>query len=411
MKLDWLSATFSGLMVGAISIISSVSFAALVFAGPLSTHLDYGLDFALITAVVTGLFIAFGSSCQIAISLPQDRTAPILAIMVAAITAAAPSDASSEQVLLSIVAVIIATSLITGIFLLGLGLARAGGMMRFIPYAVLGGFFAGTGWLLVIGGLRVMSGLELATLDNALQLVEPDVLLRWLPGLLLAIAILTASRFIASGIAFFTILFAALGAFFLITLNNGETLETLGNSGWLLGPFDDQGDLEDLWGLPQLPAVEHWAGVFDQWPNIGTVVVISATSIMLTVSALEMLTHRDIDINHELRVSGLANLAAGLGGGMVGFHSLSFSSLALKLGVGHRAGGIIAALAAGAVLFVGADVIGLLPRVVVGGLLLFLGFTNSLFVGVAFPRFRVEQSIRWFLVWAVPLGVIAIVIA
>jgi NADH-quinone oxidoreductase subunit H len=34
----------------------------------------------------------------------------------------------------------------------------------------------------------------------------------------------------------------------------------------------------------------------------------------------------------------------------------------------------------------------------------------SVFVGVAFPRFRVEQSIRWFLVWAVPLGVIAIVV-
>jgi NADH-quinone oxidoreductase subunit H len=34
----------------------------------------------------------------------------------------------------------------------------------------------------------------------------------------------------------------------------------------------------------------------------------------------------------------------------------------------------------------------------------------SVFVGVVFPRFRVEQSIRWFLVWALPLGVIAIVL-
>ncbi len=34
----------------------------------------------------------------------------------------------------------------------------------------------------------------------------------------------------------------------------------------------------------------------------------------------------------------------------------------------------------------------------------------SLFVGVAFPRFRVEQSIRWFLIWAVPLGVVAILV-
>ncbi|MCB2100393.1 MAG: NADH-quinone oxidoreductase subunit H [Rhodobacterales bacterium] len=35
----------------------------------------------------------------------------------------------------------------------------------------------------------------------------------------------------------------------------------------------------------------------------------------------------------------------------------------------------------------------------------------SVLVGVVFPRFRVEQSIRWFLVWAVPIGVLSIVIA
>ncbi len=40
----------------------------------------------------------------------------------------------------------------------------------------------------------------------------------------------------------------------------------------------------------------------------------------------------------------------------------------------------------------------------------FLIYLFSVFVGVAFPRFRVEQSIRWFLVSAVPLGVIAIVL-
>jgi len=39
----------------------------------------------------------------------------------------------------------------------------------------------------------------------------------------------------------------------------------------------------------------------------------------------------------------------------------------------------------------------------------FLLYMWSAFVGVVFPRFRVEQSIRWFLIWAVPLGVLAIV--
>ena len=41
----------------------------------------------------------------------------------------------------------------------------------------------------------------------------------------------------------------------------------------------------------------------------------------------------------------------------------------------------------------------------------FLIYLFSAFIGVCFPRFRVEQSIRWFLVWAVPLGILAIVLA
>jgi len=40
----------------------------------------------------------------------------------------------------------------------------------------------------------------------------------------------------------------------------------------------------------------------------------------------------------------------------------------------------------------------------------FLLYLYSAFVGVVFPRFRVEQSIRWFLIWAVPLGIIAVLI-
>jgi len=40
----------------------------------------------------------------------------------------------------------------------------------------------------------------------------------------------------------------------------------------------------------------------------------------------------------------------------------------------------------------------------------FLIYFVSLFVGVAFPRFRVEQSIRWYMIWAVPVGILSIVL-
>ena len=38
----------------------------------------------------------------------------------------------------------------------------------------------------------------------------------------------------------------------------------------------------------------------------------------------------------------------------------------------------------------------------------FLIYLFSVFVGTVFPRFRVEQSVRWFLIWALPLGIAAI---
>jgi len=40
----------------------------------------------------------------------------------------------------------------------------------------------------------------------------------------------------------------------------------------------------------------------------------------------------------------------------------------------------------------------------------FLIYMWSVVVGVVFPRFRVEQSIRWFYKYALPLGIIAIIV-
>lgn len=41
---------------------------------------------------------------------------------------------------------------------------------------------------------------------------------------------------------------------------------------------------------------------------------------------------------------------------------------------------------------------------------IFLIYMVSVFVGVVFPRFHVEHSIRWFLIWGVPFGIIAVLL-
>lgn len=374
-KLAWLHALFVGTLTGAIAVVSSVSLAALIFAGELSVYLGRGIVLALLTAVVGGLIVALASSCKVVISIPQDRAAPILAIMAAAVAAAAPAGASTDQVFLSILLALVATTLITGAFMLGLGLSRAGGLIRFVPYSVLGGFLAGTGWLLLLGGMKVMTGLQLDSPAGLLRLLEMAVMVQWLPGLIVALAIVLASRFISPAAALPLVLAGAAVLFFSLTLGNGETLETLARAGWLLGPL--QGDSLDLSqvGLLQLLTQADWPVLLNQWGNIVTIVGISTVSIILTVSALELISGQSADFNHELRITGLANLAAALGGGLVAFHSLSLSSLAIRLGARDRAPAVIAALTAAVALFFGAEVIGLLPRSLIGGLLMFLGLS------------------------------------
>jgi SulP family sulfate permease len=363
------------MLAGIITVIASVSLAAMIFTGPMSPYLGHGVSSALVTAVVVGLFVSLRGSCDIAIAIPQDRTAPLLAIMVSAIVAGLPADMLPDEVFALAYSALILTTVITGLFLFGLGVARAGGLMRFVPYSVLAGFFAGTGWLLLMGGLRVTSGLDLISPTEFLQLLDPNQLQYWLPGVAIAFAIILVARLTSYAVALPSVMLLSTVVFFTWAAMSDLGTAELKQRGLLLGALED-GQIEALLStVPRLLEVETWATLFEQWSTIGTILVISSLSILLTGSALELLTGEDVDVNRELRVVGLANLVAGTGAGLVGFHSLSVSSMVVDLGGRTRLIGIVAAATAAIALFFGIELIGYLPRPLLGGLLLFLGIS------------------------------------
>src|SRR5580658_1474500 len=75
----------SGFVTASFTIIACGSFAALIFAGPLHSFVAQGIWIGLFTALVVGLIVALASSYAGAIAIPQDRVAPILALMAASI--------------------------------------------------------------------------------------------------------------------------------------------------------------------------------------------------------------------------------------------------------------------------------------------------------------------------------------
>src|SRR6185436_3107423 len=82
---------------------------------------------------------------------------------------------------------------------------------------------------------------------------------------------------------------------------------------------------------------------------------------------------RDLDTNEELRDAGALNVISGALGGIPGYHALSLTALAETMSVDARVAGLIAAAVPLAGVIFGASLIELIPRMIVGGVLVFLG--------------------------------------
>ena len=182
-----------GLTTGAIGVIFDLSYAVLIFSGNLAQHLSAGIGIVLFSAASTRILVALTSSLPGMVADLGTVPTAILAWSVGMIVKGLPATTSATQLWMTALATIALTSLLTGTFLALLGGLRLGRVMRSMPDAVVGGFIASTGWLLVKGAFKLMTDHPLG-LAQLPVLSQPHVLLQWLPGLLLAIYLMIISR-------------------------------------------------------------------------------------------------------------------------------------------------------------------------------------------------------------------------
>ena len=361
--------TMAGLLVGIGEIIFAISIGSLIFSGELLPVLPYGIGIALVTAGVTMISIALLSSIKGVIGSLQDSTSVILALIVASLVAGLT--ATSVEIKIATVVVIIAiTSLLTGLSLLVLGYFKLGGLVRFIPYPVVGGFLAGTGWLLVQGSIGVMADYPLS-LSNLDALTQPDQISLWLPGVIFAFVLFFCVHRYNHLMIMPSILIGAILLFYLLMLMTGTSVDEAIQHGFLLGDT-----LRELHWQPlhlRSLLVADWSAILGQMGNIAIILILSAMALLMNVSALELARGLDVNLNHELQTAGYANILSGLFGGMVGYHALNASALSARLGARSRFVGIIAGVLCLVVLFAGTSLLVYFPKLILGGVLLFLG--------------------------------------
>jgi SulP family sulfate permease len=364
-----LQALNAALLLYLIACIVALSIATLVYAGPLAPHLPQALGgvltgAALLLGIVT-LFSSWGGT----VATVQDASGVIIALGTASAVAALAgqgADASTRYATASVLVALVTLSM--ALLYLLVRAFRLGALVRFMPHPVMGGFLAGTGWLLVVGGIGITTRVPLGP-----GLVAPDVLAKWVPALALGVAMLLVVRRFRSAAPLALVLALALAVFYGGMALAGRPFERVAADGWLLGPFPEGLTWQPWFGAATLAAVDWPALAAAAWVA-APALLIGTIALLLNTSALELVVKRDISPDRELLAHGAANLASGLAGGLIGYTAISFSTLSHTLAGGRRLPGVLVALGLLATAVFGTALVAAMPRFVMGGLLVFIGF-------------------------------------
>jgi SulP family sulfate permease len=363
-------AVFIGIVMGILTVIIALSFAAMIYSGPLA-HLSLrgaGLTLwgTLMICVVCGL----GSSFKSIIGITQDAPTAVMSTVAAAITVAMATTASSDSHFMTVAATMMVSSVASAAAFLIVGRFRLANLLRFMPYPVVGGFLAGSGWLLSVGGISVMCGISPSP-ETIHKMMTPAVAYLWLPGVVYGVALFAVmirwSHFLIlpGSMAIATVLFYVGFAVAGISIDNAKS------TGFLVSGIPANG-LWPAFSVSDLSLI-NWAVVWHQVPGILTVVLVTVVGMLLNMSGIELGTGSETDMNSEFTVGGTANFLAGCGGSIPGYPAISLSLLGFKTGAISRWTALVTAAVVGIVLFAGGRVLEFFPRPLLGGLLLLMG--------------------------------------
>jgi SulP family sulfate permease len=360
---------FAGAICSTLSIAYSLSYAALIFAGPLEHQLSYGVAVTFLSAAVAGSIVALRSSLPFAIAGPDSSAVVIFAAMTASLLRNLVAQGRNELVEPVVIAMSLATAL-TGLLLCVLGFTRAGRAIRFVPYPVIGGFLGATGWLMITGAIQVVTDQAptYANIDHFLNVPIAEKL-----AAALALAVLlhiflrrSKSPFILPGMLIATIVNAHL-----VVLAAGSSLGAAQAAGWMFRP-QVAAKLTLPWEAGMLSSFP-WGFLPSLLGDIVAVMFVTVITLLLNTTGIEIATRKEADIERDLRSLGIANLMTAAVGGYASCTSLSRSTLAHLAGATGRISGLTVAAIYGALLIIGPGFLGYVPKYVLSGVLFFLG--------------------------------------
>lgn len=361
----------TALLCALLSVSFALSNGALLARGELSSLIAPIAGTMLMITALFPLVTAWSSSIRGQITTSQEISIVALAAVLGATTSGFTSG-SNFNLLATVLVTIGLTTSLSGFAMLAIGRFGLGRLTRFLPFPIFAGFLAITGWHLMTGGLEIAMGGHLGP-DSLAVLGEPQVALK--VGLLAAfVATVTVlGRWFPAGKTLpFSVLLVVI-AFNLFVSAAGLPRTTLEATGWLIAVPTSGINWPPI-SFGELLNVD-WAAVGAGMIFAPFVVAVTAAGAMMNVSAIELETSGDIDLDVELRSMGISNVIAGLLGGSPGFPAVSATMLAHHSGVSSRTFVIVTGSIALAALVFAPHVIGTVPLPLLGAVLVWVGLS------------------------------------
>src|SRR5258708_15184247 len=132
-----LNDVFGGAVTSVLNVTYGLSYAVLIFPGPLAPFLPYGIAATFISASIAAAVLALGSSFPFAVAGPESSTAAVSAIPAAALAEYMIANDPSAALLRPVLVTLSAATIATGVVPCGFGATRMRRAIRYVSYPLI----------------------------------------------------------------------------------------------------------------------------------------------------------------------------------------------------------------------------------------------------------------------------------